>query len=280
MPGYEGGEDGGEGEGGDGGGDGDGDGDDGGDSGSGGGTGEDALPDGPIDPDPLYVDYARQALQAWDIGLDPDLIAGAREFGDAYTAHHPRNWMTVSGSDCDADGIAPGLQENCPLGTGGVGNEIIGICETRVYPSGEIVDTTLIVWDEFLEGEALAPDKQAVFIHEVGHCLGLKHQSAKKHVMYSTIAGEDRPSPEEHEAIEGVYDPVEEPSKQTANKFYATSSQGNPLRHHDFPRFVVSGTIGTEPASAELDGDHRDALVAPVEVIRHYMRRQGDCGEL
>ena len=274
MPGYEGGEGGDSGDG-----DGDGDGDDDGGSGGGGSddSGGESLPDGPIDPDPDYVDFANQALEAWDIGLETGVLAGGRVLGDEYTAHHPRNWITVAESDCEADGIGPGLKESCPLGTGTAGNEIIGICETRVFPSGEIVDTTLIVWTEFLESDTPQAEKQAVFIHEAGHCLGLKHQSAKQHVMFETIAGEDRPSPSEHAAVEEVYDPPAEPSSNTAARFFATSSAGNPLRHHDFPQFVISGTIGTEPASAQLPPSAH-TLGAPVETIRHYMRRHGDCG--
>jgi hypothetical protein len=237
---------------------------------------EQELPEVDLDPDPLYLDRATRALEAWDIALDTEQMTALRALGDAYTAHNPPNWVTVSDETCGAEGVGEGLRADCPLG-----GDVIGVCETRFYPAtGEIVDTTLVVLDAFQESPASEQDKRAVFTHELGHCLGLRHSGSEHHVMYPTTAGADAPANDEQHALETAYHPhTQAPPPGIAKKYFSVTTGGDAIRHFEDPVFVLSGSMGTESGrSYELPATGR-ALTDDVAVARHLIQRDGGCGE-
>lgn len=235
---------------------------------------EDEIPPVDVDPDPLYAERATEALLAWAIELEAGQMMALRHLGDAYTAHNPPNWITVADETCDAEGVSEQMRAACPLG-----GDIIGVCETRFYAdTGEIVDTTLVVLDAFQESAAREEDKRAVFIHEVGHCLGLRHSDSMDRVMYPTTAGADAPSQAEQHAVQSAYYPqVHAPAPGIAAQFYATTQAGEALRHFQTPVFVLSGFMGTEPGRSYIPPATGRPLRGEVVTSRHLIRRDGGC---
>lgn len=235
---------------------------------------DDAAPEVEMDPDPLYLERAQAALAAWQLDLDTGDLAALRTMGDDFTAHNPPHWITVADESCAAEGVGDGLRADCPL------NEaVIGVCETRYYPdTGEIVDTTLVVFDGFQEGDASEADKLAVFVHEIGHCMGLRHSDTEQHVMYPTTSGADMPANVELGAVAKAYLPTaQEPPKGIADKFFAKTSAGATVRIMSAPAFAISGTIGTE-VDRSFDPPAPGTRLRPgVAVARHTMRADGNC---
>lgn len=233
-----------------------------------------SAPEVELDPDPLYLERAQAGLAAWDLGLDTDEMGVLRTMGDAYTAHNPPHWITVAEDDCSAEGIGDGLRQDCLLD-----EETIGVCETRYYPdTGEIVDTTLVVYVGFQESDASEADKLAVFVHEIGHCLGLRHSDAQQRVMYPTTSGADMPAQAELGAIAKAYLPTPQaPPKGIAEQFFAQTSAGATVRIATAPQFTISGTIGTEVDRSFDPPAPGHRLRAPVTVERHVMRADGAC---
>jgi hypothetical protein len=233
----------------------------------------------PLEGDPVLLARARLGLQAWHIGIAPDQLAPVRRLGDRHTAHSPKNWITVAGTDCQAEGVPDTMTGNCPL-TG----DVIGVCELRVSPGGEIVDSTVLLLDSYQYGDARESDKVSTFVHEVGHCLGLRHSSQASNVMYPTAQGADRPSAGELAAVAEAYRPrVKAPSAQTRDGYFAVE-EGNPVRQFAFPSFAISAAIGMPGTvrAAALTG--ATALPAPgaalpegVVVVRHLLRRHHRC---
>ncbi len=120
---------------------------------------------------PQHLEWAQEALDAWGIGLRNDLIHRGRG--------NIRNWITVANSGCRVEGTELIQDPNC------LTEDAIGVCYLYVYPpSGHIVHTTAIMRKDFLEdSRGSENEKLAVFIHEIGHCLGLQHSDKTKIVF-------------------------------------------------------------------------------------------------
>ena len=174
-------------------------------------------------PNGGYIALAQAGLDAWDIGLDSNRATGIFRNITLGYAYNPPNWITVTGANCEGGGISRSLQENCPFAENGV----IGVCLLHVYSDietkGQIRDSTIMVLDTFLTDIMYSDaEKLSVFIHEVGHCLGLQHWGntddtdsaiepgtlAQKtaHVMYPNLSGADVPANAEIASLKAVYE--------------------------------------------------------------------------
>ena len=198
-----------------------------------------------------FFKLAQQALQAWDIKLNTGLSRYGRG-GENGVAH----WITVSDSDCIAEGVT-GF--DCPF----FNPNIVGVCAYEASSlTGAILNSTVVIRKSYLLNEIRAGTTQAehlaVFIHEIGHCLGLRHTTSTSQnctnggtvatqncVMYPNIGtANTQPRSEEIAAIKAAYNPVREPTAfEHRNRFFPNSGAGI-LRQLSTPEFYISPIIG------------------------------------
>ena len=231
-----------------------------------------------------YVGRANTALSAWQIGLATGLIGTSRSLGNSFSAHNPANWITVSDAGCSAYGVSADTISSCVLG-----GATIGVCETRMVSStGAIVDSTAILLKEYQAGADTEAEKQSVFTHEVGHCLGLKHSPSAaiaanlQRIMYPSTAGADTPHSGELTAVADAYSPtVKAPSTGNRDTYYNISN-GFAVRHQSFPLFYISGGIGN--SFRDQDAESYESFLPPgktydeeLTTVRHYMQIGGTC---
>lgn len=242
-------------------------------------------------PVQTYVDRATTALQQWDIGLQTGIFGSGRSTNTNF-ALNPPNWITVAGDNCVAKGV-PGdfAGANCPL-TGGV----IGVCFTRFYNWGEIVDTTQIMLNTY---QATAPeaDAQSVFTHETGHCLGLKHPcdfgasggqpecsgnelTYRPYIMFPDTSGNDLPSSDELTSIASAYDPVVQAPTFMAGTFFGEVGGVGSfvyIRHWTFPTFVTGASIGSRYSENSVTDETPPgpALKGEVTTVIHKLYADG-----
>ena len=219
-------------------------------------------------PNIQYQNLVESALSDWDIGLENNSKMGLlRNITPGY-AYNPQNWITVADSNCNAKGIPYALRtpERCTLAQ----DRTIGLCFVTAYASGpqkgQIIHTTIIVKDTILEGTTYSDmEKKAIFVHEIGHCIGLQHWGNTQtsdsplepscsfcsnphvtHVMYPSTAGNNVPYQKEKEAVQAVYaDPA---GCSSANP------SGNCVKPMDLPDFdSCSKRSEAEPAVSLTD---------------------------
>ena len=128
------------------------------------------------------LSQAVTALASWNIGLEENIgYSNTRTLGTDTTAANPANWITTASEDnCNYIGIPDSLKEDgeCVFSST---DPTVGVCLIRfIVETGVIVDSTLIVsktaYDDFSgTAEAKNKDIRNIFIHEIGHCLGLQH---------------------------------------------------------------------------------------------------------
>ncbi len=227
----------------------------------------------PASANQTYVDRSNAGLTAWNANLVTNTLTNDRTLGNSSFAHNPANWITVSDSTCNVVGVPTSLSGACPL-TGGV----IGVCETRFLSTGEIVDSTLLILTSFQTDTSVADaEKQSVFTHEIGHCLGLKHTTDSANVMFANTSGANSPSSSELAAIADAYNPFDGAvSTSNRDNFYNVTG-GNALLHFSFPLFHISANIGNRGGlSSEPPGPGKP-ITGPVTTVRHYMHRDGTC---
>lgn len=247
-------------------------------------------------PDPVQLSRVARGLDAWQLGLSTNITAGARFLGDNATAHNPPNWITVTPANCSGRGVPASLASNCPLSTGAGG--VYGACEVRMQADGRIVDSTILILDWFQNDPGVSDEEKAsVAVHELGHCLGLKHTASIANVMYPTTLGANAPSAAELSAAAEAYKPgVQAPSGATRDDYYSTSG-GAAVRHHNFPTFTVyagigGGLTGTNQAtrSAQSANGYSESGMAPpqepapgpsvgggLRVVQYLFRAGGRC---
>ncbi len=233
---------------------------------------------GDVANNPTFVSWAQNGLQNWQIGLNINL--------NSITRNSKKNWITVAGVDCVASGVPSSEQgSSCDLGGAGSQN-VIGICHINRSPlNGEIFQTSAIMLKDFLLNESFSEDqKRAVFIHEIGHCLGLRHSNFNNPVgrppvpcgnifngnvtnciMNETISNTGMgltAHPNEVAAVRSAYSPIVQAPNgsvivggNTVNheERFFTVSNGTAFRHHSFPEFYISGTIGNALSTGDPD---------------------------
>ena len=219
-----------------------------------------------------FLSRANTGLAAWQIGLAQGVTGFTRNL-DNESGHNPPNWITVTDSTCQARGVPDTLSANCALAGG-----VIGICQVRFFTAGEvgrIVDSTMLQLASFQNGSTSEAEKQSVFTHEIGHCLGLQHSGSTADIMFASTAGADTPSAGELSSVASAYSPtVQSPTSMPA-KFSQTS--GTPVRFWTFPVFTISHNIGNafaDDSSEELPPPGIP-LIYPVETRTHYFHSDG-----
>ncbi|MCB1308334.1 MAG: hypothetical protein KDK30_09155 [Leptospiraceae bacterium] len=202
-----------------------------------------------------YLNRSSTGLSAWSIGLNANNFGTERNIDTNYELNPP-NWITVAGDTCDARGVPANITgSNCVLS----GN-VIGVCFTRFLTAGtpgRIIDTTLLIRSSFQQDSTVSDsDKQSVFTHEIGHCLGLRHAqsglastcggSYLNCIMFPSVSGADTPHAQEITAIQSAYSPaVQDPSSTDRyNTCTSGSCSGEATRHWSFPLFTISASIG------------------------------------
>ena len=237
--------------------------------------------------DSTLINRATTGLDAWQIGLGTSFRGGARGVSTAFQ-FSPPNWITSSGDDCVAVGIPDALK-----GSGCVfaqSSSTIGVCWTRILTSagqaGRILDTTALMRNSYQSGAASAADKQSVFTHEIGHCLGLQHTtgdgtgtapdcgaSALNCIMFPSTAGADTPHASEISAVQSAYSPTVQSPTVDSSRYFSTS--GSVVRHWSFPTFFVSASIGNGFSAVEGTAPQTLPLPAGVITIMHALHEDG-----
>ena len=223
------------------------------------------------------VNRANCGLEAWNIDLAQNIFGSSRNTSKNFQ-YNPQNWLTVSDNTCVATGIPPVADlegGTCPL-VGGV----IGVCYTRVYTSGslagQIVDTTLMLLDTFQNGADTEAEKQSVFTHEIGHCLGLQHSGSTADIMFSDTSGANTPSVDELLSIQSAYDPYLRSPSYQASRYNTTSGAVN--RHFSFPTFYISSSINGNAfrnENAPLPPPGPPLLSDQIGVVMHMYKADG-----
>ena len=183
----------------------------------------------PNSPVENYVKWAKGALRAWDIDLKAsDVNSRIRNVTPGYAANPP-NWITVSDENCRSKGLLPEMRgSQCQFQDAGV----VGYCLLRGYQSGpkvgQIIDSTIIIRKSALETTTTEIQRRSIFVHEVGHCLGLQHwgnadnmdsalepddlmggNKYKEHIMYPILPDTSATSIPHHsrekDAVKAVY---------------------------------------------------------------------------
>ena len=154
----------------------------------------------------LHISRSQQGLALWQINLDTSNISSIRTLGGSSYADNPPFWIILSDENCSGVGIPAGLKKPCRLG-----GQTLGITYTRFYNTGQIVDSTIIILDSYMEGSATEANKVSVYAHEIGHALGLEHYENINNLMYPYTSGADEPNANELAIINSSYNPIAAP---------------------------------------------------------------------
>ncbi len=196
-----------------------------------------------------YVTWSQTALDSWGINLtNNNNLSVLRNVTVGYT-FNPPNWITVTEGDCEAQGVPARLKSECPFSDA----TVIGVCYTRPYTSGAnlgtIIDSTILIRKATLEGGATNANKQSIFVHEIGHCLGLQHWGNTgaddsslepmgahiTHNMFPNLTGGDTPEAQELAAIAAVYN--------TNSGCSSTNPGASCVSPNDLPNSAACGLI-------------------------------------
>ncbi|MDH5682071.1 MAG: hypothetical protein OEZ36_10820, partial [Spirochaetota bacterium] len=206
------------------------------------------------DPDPVYqsdinsyhlkhLERSNLALFSWGIGLTEDITGTSRNLGDGFTAYNPKNWIIMTNDSTTGEGVPLTMANyfaNNPLA--------IGVCSVRMDSvTAEIVDSTLIMRQSYQEGTDPELEKQSVYTHEVGHCLGLQHSDlwggTNANIMWPNTSGADTPSVLELAAVADTYTPVQIPTGTSISGnrmlFNHINAGADVVRHWTFPVFTI-----------------------------------------
>lgn len=201
-----------------------------------------------------YMDRFDYALTQWNIALVTGIRGTSRSLS-SFAEYSPKNWGVVTEDGCVGPGVPSSMQgSGCAFNTSGV----IGVCQVRFYSNGEIADTTLLLRKSFQDDSNVSITeaiKRAVWIHEVGHCLGLKHTAGGTAVMNSTIgATRVLPNAGELAAVDETYTPTAAPSNTTRDNFFQVTGS-NAIRQFADPTFTLSSNMQILKSTATFGED-------------------------
>ena len=231
--------------------------------------------------DAAFLKWAKDSLGLWSIGLELDNVQSGRK--------GVKNWITVTRDNCAAKGVPGGLLGGgCPFSGG-----TIGYCQYGFNSDGEIAETTAIMRKSYLDGDDGEGHKIAVFTHEIGHCLGLKHPDSTPKTTCSRDGGATNeescvmnpvvnfvrfgsdapgsPAPEEIEAVTEAYSggpgsTSTRPTNTDNVKLYKECF-GKVCYHAEFPVFHISGNIGR--GAQEEDGEREEPLTYRTYIMNY-----------
>ena len=225
------------------------------------------------DGDPELIAMAQEALSAWELGLATDQVSAERDLR-SYPAS-PRNWITVADSNCESLGVGN------PGSCAGFDGSVLGTCDVTFRPSdAAIVHTTAVISTRVFDGTRSREQERAVFIHEIGHCLGLAHTATVGEIMYPVEnEGVVLPAVPELAAVADAYLPEPNEVSPDNTDAYFQQINGMAIRHYVPPEFSISACIGNEPDAYRPPVE--PPIVAPdgepLITVRHVLRADGGC---
>ncbi len=229
-----------------------------------------SLADGGV----CILDDVNEALNAWQIGLPNANVSSVRSSGSGSSAN-PRNWISVG---CEGPGLSEADRADC-LQDFGSGSNTIGTCSYWYSPSsGEILSTTTLLRESYLTGSSNYSDKLSVIIHEIGHCIGLKHWPTRDHVMYGSTAGADLPAPGELAAVAEAYVPSPAQPSPATRDAYFNSTGSLALRQLTNPQFTLDATFaGGTTSFFAIRPAPGEPLPPDAVRVKHEFDENGDC---
>lgn len=174
----------------------------------------------------LYNNRVRRFIKAMEEWKASD-INFEYSIGSTRDENDPQNWVTYSTTDCNAFGIHK--KEVCK------GSKFIGLCLIN-YSSNTITVSSIVIDEKYQNAMNVSEEEKVkVFIHEIGHCLGLDHSDNRNDVMFPDTSGALYPSEKEKQAIFQMY------SGQTVTDSFRFVN--GDLRNESI-KFVLSADVG------------------------------------
>ncbi len=192
------------------------------------------------------LNLAQSAAKRWGLGID---VYPAKVRVDRM-----RNVIVFTDSHkCSVEGISPKNIQTCQLfsanpyylaacsvsSTNKIDNSVIFIFKDRVKNTADAMES---------EGSTIDSKEyvRATVAHEIGHCLGLRHSSDPRDLMFPMLTGGTfEPSKVEMSAAQALYD-TNNQGEIDDSALYTQQPDYTYLRQYTIPSFAVFGTIDSE----------------------------------